>query len=718
MSNQTTDRQPEAGLDTPSFAEFPATGYDEWRAAAEAALKGGSFEKKLITRTHEGIELQPMYRAEDAAGLPHMGSLPGFAPFVRGTQALGYRQAPWGVSQELMNPTPESFNQALRADLERGQTVVNMRLDLATLLGEDADAAKPDLVGKGGLSVSSLGDLSAALDGVDLEQTPLFIETGASGLPLLSMVLAMLDKQSRSTAKLKGCIGSDPLGELAGSGRLPRSLGGAYEDMAQLTQWAAAAAPDLQTVLVRGHPYHDGGGNAVQELAFTLATGVEYLRELQTRGLTLDQAAPRMCFAFSLGSNLFMEIAKLRAARLLWAKIVAAFDGGEDAQKMRIHVRTSGWNKTLYDPNVNMLRATTEAFSGVLGGCDSLHIGPVDEIAQVPSDFSRRVARNTHTVLREEAGLTRAIDPAGGSWYVENLTDTVAAKAWDLFREVEKQGGMTAALNAGFPQDQVAAVSDQRAKAYAQRRNVFVGTNMYSNSADAPLTPEAVDHTALQQQRASGLKAFRQSIDAGACRSALDKLQEAAADKRVEAAVAAAAAGATLGDLCGVLATGEEADPLLRPVAIRRGAEPFEALRQKSEAFAARTGSPPKVFLANMGPIPQHKARADFSRGFLEVGAFEVIGNAGFETTDQVVQAAIDSGARAVVICSTDKTYPELVPSLTKGIKAAKPDTLVLVAGYPADHVEAFKAAGVDDFIHIRANCYELLTKLQNRMGV
>lgn len=718
MSHHTADQQPEEGLDAPSFTEFPTTDYTDWRAAAEATLKGGSFEKKLVTRTHEGIELQPMYRAEDAAGLPHMGSLPGFAPFVRGTEALGYKQAPWEVGQELTNPTPESFNQALRADLERGQTSINMRLDRATFQGEDADTAEPDLVGEGGLSISCLSDLTEALDGVDLEKTPLFIQAGASGLPLLAMLLAMLEKQSRSGARLRGCIGCDPLGDVAELGWVPRPLNRAYEEMAQLTTWAATEAPELRTVLVRGHPYHDGGGNAVQELAFTLAAGVEYLRELLARGVTIDQAAPRMLFAFSLGSNLFMEVAKLRAARLLWAKIVAAFDGGEEAQKMRIHARTSAWNKTLYDPNVNMLRATTEAFSGVLGGCDSLHIGPVDEIARTPSDFSRRVARNAHTVLREEAGLTRAIDPAGGSWYVENLTDTIAGKSWELFRDIEGYGGMTRALRAEIPQEQVAEVSKQRAKAYAQRRDVFVGTNQYPNPIDKPLTPETIDHAALQGQRAARLKALRDSVDAGARRSALQKLAEVPADKRITAATAAAAAGATLGDLCGALTAGEQTDIRVMPVIAKRGAEPFEELRKRSEAYAQRTGARPKVFLANLGPIPQHKARADFSRGFLEVGAFEVIGNDGFETTDQAIQAAIASEAGAVVICSTDKTYPELVPPLAKGLKAAKPDAMILVAGYPADQVEAFKAAGVDDFIHIRANCYELLDKLQNKMRV
>ena len=718
MSNQTTDQQQAEEPNAPTFTEFPIPGYDEWREVAVAALKGGTFEKRLITHTHEGIDLQPMYRAEDAADLPHMGTMPGFAPYVRGTQTMGYKIDPWEVNQELAEASPESFNRALLSDLERGQTTVNMVLDTATLLGEDADTPETGYVGKGGLSISSLTDLGKALDGVDLKQTPLFIQTGASGIPMAAMVLALVEKQSGSKEKLSGCIGSDPLGELASTGRLARTLSGAYDDMAQLTAWASANAPDLRTVLVRGHPYHDGGGSAVQELAFAIATGVEYLREMQTRGVAVDQAAPRVMFAFSLGSNFFMEVAKLRAARILWAKVVAAFDGSEDAQKMCIHARTSSWNKTLYDSNVNMLRSTTEAFSGVLGGCDSMHIGPMDEVARVPSDFTRRVARNAHTVLRDEAGLTRAIDPAGGSYYVENLTDTVARNSWDLFREVEKQGGMAKALQAGFPQGQVAGVSAERGKAYAQRRDIFVGTNMYPNAADTPLEVAEIDHAALQQTRAAELKAYRDAVDAQRCKGALEKLAAAAPESRIEAAVNAVSGGATIGDLCAALCTGEKMDPLINPVAIGRGAEAFEKLRRRSEAFAASTGGLPKVFLANMGPIPQHKARADFSRGFLEVGAFDVIGNDGFETADQAVKAALDSGASVVVICSTDKTYPELVPALTKGMKGAKPDCMVLVAGHPGDQIEAFKQAGVDDFIHVRAKCYELLDNLQNRIGV
>ncbi len=546
MSNQSHTQQEEGG---PSFTEFSIPTYEEWRKAAEATLKGAPFEK-LITKTHEGIDLQPMYRAEDAATLDHMDALPGFAPYVRGTDVLGYKAKSWEVSQELAYPTPEEFNRAVSADLERGQTAVNMLLDRATVRGVDADAADAQEVGAGGTSISNLDDLGKALDRVDLEQVPVDIQAGASAIPIGSMMLALIQKQAKSAEQLRGCIGADPLGELAREGNLPRTLSGAYDDMAQFTAWAAANAPQLQTILVRGHPYHDGGGSAVQELAFALATGVEYLREMQARGLAIDESAPRVRFALSLGSNLFMEVAKLRAARMLWARVVKAFGGNEASQKLRIHARTSSWNKTVYDPNVNMLRTTTEAFSGVLGGCDSLHVGPFDEVVRAPSDFTRRVARNTHTVLREEAGLTRTVDPAGGSWYVESLTDSVARKSWDLFREVEKQGGMFKALQSGFPQGQVAEVATQRAKAYAQRREVFVGTNMYANMAETPLEVTPTDHAALQRRRVDDLTSYRDAVDDEWRQSALKKLADAPADGVVKAAIHAAAGGATIGDIC------------------------------------------------------------------------------------------------------------------------------------------------------------------------
>ena len=701
---------------TPTFSEFPPTPYEEWRKVVDKFLKGAPFEKRLITKTYEDIDLQPMYRREDVAGLPHLDSLPGFAPYLRGTSPLGYVTQSWDVAQELPYATPAAFNEALRADMSRGQNAVNLVLDHPTLSGVDADQAEAAQVGKGGLSISSVADLARALDGVDLETTPIYIQASASALTFTALLAALVNQQGKALAKVRGAVGMDPLSQLARDGHLSRDLDGIYGVMAQLTTWAVANAPQLQTITVQGHPYHNGGASTTQELAFALATAVEYIRAMQNRGLNIDDIAPRIRFSLSVGTNFFMEIARLRAARLLWAKIVKAFGGSDESQKMSLHARTSSWNQTVYDPHVNLLRATTEAFSSAVGGCDSLHISPFDELLRTPDEFSRRIARNTHTVLREESHITRTVDPAGGSWYVENLTDSVGRKAWALFQEIEKQGGMVKALEAGAPQKQVADTAAKRAANIAKRKDIFVGSNMYPNLKETRLEPEAVDFAARQAERAAALNQYRASANAGQKQAALDTLAQGG--NKVEAAIQAALAGATLGEIAQAARADAKAGVTITPICAYRGAQAFETLREAAEAFVARTGQRPQVFLATMGPLTQHKGRADFSTAFLAVGGIETIYPAGFETADEAADAALASGAPAVVICSTDPTYPELVPPLAQKLKQANPGLIVLLAGYPADHVEAFKAAGVDDFIHLAANCQSLLSTLQKKMGV
>jgi methylmalonyl-CoA mutase len=706
----------QADAATPTFGEFPPTPYEEWRKVVDKFLKGAPFEKRLVTKTYEEIDLQPMYRQEDITNLPHLDSLPGFTPYLRGTTPLGYVTSSWDVAQELPYATPAAFNEALRADLARGQNAVNLVLDRPTLAGIDADQAEADDVGKGGLSISSVADLAQALDGADLENTSLFIQASTSALTFTALLAALVQKQGKSLARVRGAIGMDPLGQLARDGRLPRDLDGIYDVMAQLATWAKANAPQLRTITVQGHPYHNGGASTTQELAFALATAVDYLRAMQARGLSIDDAAPRFRFALSIGANFFMEIARLRAARLLWAKIVQAFGGNAESQKMNLHARTSAWNQTVYDPHVNLLRATTEAFSSAVGGCDSLHISPFDELLRVPDEFSRRVARNTHIVLREESHITRTVDPAGGSWYVENLTDSVGRKTWAIFQEIEKQGGMAKALEAGWPQARVADTAARRAANIARRKDIFVGTNMYPNLKETRIEPEPVDAWAVQTERAAALKQHRASADAGRKQGALDRL--AKGGEVVEAAIQAALAGATLGEIAQAARASAKAGPTVNPVHAQRGAQAFEALRQTAETYVARTGHRPLVFLATMGPLTQHKGRADFATAFLGVGGFETIYPSGFNTPDEAADAALASNAKAVVICSTDPTYPEIVPPLVQKLKKASPDLIVLLAGYPADQVEAFKAAGVDDFIHLNANCQALLSTLQKQMGV
>ncbi|PDV98433.1 methylmalonyl-CoA mutase family protein [Candidatus Chloroploca asiatica] len=701
------------------FSEFPPTSYEAWRQAAEKTLKGVPFEKRLITKTYEGIDLRPLYVRADTAELPHIKALPGLPPYVRGTSPLGFTVKPWAIAQELPYGSPAEVNAAARADLPRGQTMLNLPLDQATLAGLTPAYASPDLVGKGGMSLASVEDVLTLLDGLDLASLPLLIAAGVHALPVTALIMAAAQRLGVAPEQVQGCIGMDPLGRMVATGGLPMPLHFAYDQMAALTAWAITDAPQLQTILVRLDPYSNGGSSAVQDLAYALATGVAYLRAMQDRGLSVDQVAPKMRFSFAIGGQFFMEIARLRAARLLWAQVIAAFGGGAEAQKMVLHARTATWTKTRTDAHANMLRVTSEAFAAVMGGCDSLHISPFDECIGLPDEFSRRIARNVHIILQQECNFMHLIDPAGGSSAVETLTDELARSAWAMFQAIEAEGGMAASLALGTPQDQVAQTRTERFKAVAQRKDVIVGTNMYPNLKERPLVVRTTDSVALQAERGAALHKMRATADATVRDQALQSLAQAVALRSdlVPATIAAADHGISLSEIATILCS-VGPGPRFKAIPAHRASEQFEALRAAADAFAATSGQRPTIFLAKMGPVAQHKARTEFATAFFEPGGFAVVGDQAFETPEAAAEAALAAEAPVVVICSTDDTYPTIVPALTGAIKAARPSTTVILAGYPADQVDAYKQAGVDDFIHLRANCYAVLARLQQQQGV
>lgn len=701
--------------------DFPPQSHADWLAAVDEQLKGKPFDKMLVKKTYEGINIQPMYFQHDLEGLDHVDTLPGELPYVRGTTGAGSVVNVWNIAQEITDADPEEFNKAARNDLSRGQNALNLVFDKATLSGSNPDQAPTSAVGQGGLSVATTEDLEKAFNEIDITKLPTQVHSGLSGIALTALLAAFLQKQGKSIKDLKGCIAMDPFGVLAVEGKLPFSLEQAYNEMAQLTLWSKDNASELQTIAVHADPYQNSGGNAVQEVAFGMATAVEYIRAMRNRGFLIDDIASRIMFVFSIGADFFMEIAKFRAARMVWCQVVESFGGNEESRKMKIHARTSRWNKTKVDPWVNMLRVSTEAFSGIAGGIDSMHVGPFDEIIHQPNEFSRRIARNVHIVLKEEAHFDKVVDPAGGCWYVESITAELAQKIWKLFQDIESIGGMFNAIKEGVPQSRISEIATQRAKNIATRTDRFVGTNMYPNMSEKAVTAKEFDHSTFQRNRTDQVAQFISLANKPECISALidmSKNQCEISGKVVANAIQAALAGATLGDLTKALRPEPGAEVTVNPVNIHRGAEGFENLRRAIEAYTAQKGERPKLFLANMGPIPQHKARADFSTAFFNVGAFEAIGNNGFETIEEAADAALASGARAVVICSTDATYPDLVPPLTKRIKTADPGIMVILAGYPKEHVETFKEAGIDEFLHIRSNALELLGKLQKHLGV
>ncbi|MBI9077290.1 MAG: acyl-CoA mutase large subunit family protein [Desulfatibacillum sp.] len=718
MSNNAPTLSPK-GEGEKLFSEFSFPSYQEWYDAAVASLKGAPFEKKVITKTYEDIDLQPMYWQQEIKDLPHIDTMPGSAPFVRGTKAEGFLIHPWTICQAISCSSPEEFNKAALHDLEKGQTGLQVVLDPPTKRGQAPGQAKAEEVGAMGLSAACAGDFATAMAGVDTANIPLFLNAGAVALPVASLIAAGQLCTGKFAASLAGCVGADPLGELAAEGSIPVSLAGAYDSMAALLMWAKSNARHVRTIIASGSPYHDAGASATQELAFAMATAAEYIRAMQARGEDIDVIAPKICFSFSVGGHFFMEISKLRAARVLWAQIVEAFGGNEESQKMFMFARTSAWTKTLCDPYVNMLRNTTECFAAAMGSADMVYVAPFDELARQPNEFSRRVSRNAQIVLQEECRFTQPVDASGGSWFVEVLTDKVAEKAWGIFQEVEKAGGMAKALEQGLPQSMCADVAGKKASNIKKRKDVLVGTNMYANLTEKVLDVPTVDHAALKSQRAAQVEAFCKEAGNGGdmLKTLAQAMQEApAAPETMDKAVAAAQAGASLSAIMGTMDT---TPATVTPLNIHRGAELFESLRTAMDRHVAKTGGRVKIFLANMGPIPQHKGRADFAQGFFIPGGFEIVDNTGFQTPEDCARAFADSGAEIAIICSTDKAYPEIVPPLAKLLKEKVSGATVLLAGKPAKDLEqSYRDAGMDDYIFLGADCHALLLTLQKRSGL
>ena len=693
--------------------EFTPPTDEEWKAACEALLKGAPFEKKMFTKTYEGITFDPMYTRKHTEDILPKGVMPGMGDYLRGVDAAGYIGKPWGIAQACDETLPAENNELLRHEHDKGATIYHIVLDTASRTGVDARQA--ETVGDTGTSVTTVEDMHVLLTGLDLAKFPLYVYAGANAVPLLALVAAARRASGEDMAEVRGIVGADPIGALAADGKLPASLDAHYDSLAAAARWATVNAPHLRTVFVRSDVYSNGGANDVQEVASVLATATAYLRALCERGLTIDEAASQIAFAFSMGANFFLQIAKLRAVRPLWAQIVGAFGGSAEAQKMRIHARPALFFKTIYDPYVNMLRNTTEIFSGVVGGIDSFESAPFDEPIRKGDEFSRRIARNVQIMLQEEFGLLQPIDPAGGSWAVETLTRQMKEKIWAEFQRIEKEGGIVAALRAGSLQESVAAVLAARFKNADLRRDRIVGNNMYPNMTETLLETRAEDTAALKAQRTADIDAYLSDIDVKHLGEALASLRQA---HSVDNAVEAALAGATIAELMTAVTEGNGAETVTA-IAPHRWSERFEALRQRTEEYKAEKNDNVKIFLANMGPIPQHKARADFTTGFLQVGAFEVLGNDGFKTVEEAADAARASGADAVVICSTDATYPEIVPALAPKLHEVLPKARVFLAGAaPKDLLETYKEAGIDEYISVRANCYEILESLQKQKGM
>ncbi len=663
------------------LSEFPEHSYDQWHAAAEALLKGAPFEKLLVSKTYEDITIQPIYRREDIADLEHRKHFPGAASLVRGSHPEGFLKAGWEVSQELNACSPEKFNRMASEGLNGGQSELN--------------------IGRG-LAVETLADLKTAFAGVSTGSISTYWHSGANSLPLAALFFAAAKENGVHPETLRACFENDPLAELVSDGSLATDLTTRFDQTAAITEYCRLRAPGVRTITVQGDVYHNAGATATQELGYTIATLVCYLEEMRARGLSPESVLPHIRICLAVGSDYFMEIAKIRAARWLWSKVAAAY--GVENAPVHIHASTSKWNKTTYDAHTNMLRVTAEAFAAVVAGVDSLHIGPFDEISGHTDEFSRRIARNVHIILREECGLDHVIDPAGGSTYIEWLTDKIAAKSWGIFQNIETQGGMLAALENGTVQKAVEAVCQAKFQNIRRRKDKIVGSNMYPDLKGNKL-------------EMASCKCCRNTPAAKGTSEIT--ITRSASSAMVEQAITAALGGATVSEIAAAAGIGEQPSTLkVAALTPHRAAEEYEALRDASAAFAAKTGAAPAILQLNIGPSGRYRLRADWTASFFEAAGFAVDGAHDFPNIEEAVKALTAGKATIAVITSDDATYLETVVPLATAVKTAKPGVTLLVAGAPGENEAAWRAAGVDDFVNVRSNNYELNEQLLKVAGV
>ena len=616
------------------FDGFPPVSVRQWEDLIRVDLKGADYDRRLIWKTLEGIPLRPYYSSEDIKDLEHLKSLPGEFPFVRGKKT---GSNDWLVRQDIrVEDTGSANTKALDA-------LMNGAGSIGFLLDDNVNYSQEDIS-------RLLKDICLASAEINF-----ISERPPAGLP------EMTDRENISRGgtiyELHGSVEYDPLGALLTKGNYPQDEKRAFDVAVSMAQYASRM-PNFTVINVNAAIFHNAGGSAVQELAFAIAAASEYLERLTSGGVPAVNAAEKIKFTFSAGSNYFMEIAKFRAARYLWSRVIEAW--GLDpaiAGKMVIHAVTSGWNKTIYDPYVNLLRSTTEAMSAVLGGADSMTVAPFDKpFRKEGTPFSERIARNTQLVLKEEAYFDKVADPAAGSYYIESLTDSLIGESWKLFLQTADKGGLHDAFRSGFIQDIIEDTAARRDSYIALRRDVLLGTNQYPDPAE-----RVIDNIDLL------------TVSPG---------QPAAEDQPA------------------------------RPLKIYRGAQAFEKLRLKTEMLP---GGPPDVFLLTYGNPAMRKARAGFSAGFFGCAGFRIIDNFGFSTTSEGVQAALESGAPVVVVCSSDEEYPQIVPDIAAELENR---AILVVAGYPADHAEQLKNDGVKHFIHVRSNVLETLKKFQEELGI
>ena len=686
--------------------EFPDKNLDDWTRLATADLKGASPDS-LIRETPEGIAVKPLYTAADLEGLEAVGSMPGFAPFLRGPRATMYAHRPWTIRQYAGFSTAEESNAFFRANLAAGQTGLSVAFDLATHRGYDSDHPRVvGDVGKAGVAIDSVEDMKILFDGIPLEKMSVSMTMNGAVLPILAGYIVAAEEQGVKPEQLAGTIQNDVLKEFMVRNTYIYPPAPSMRIVADIIEFAAKRMPKFNSISISGYHMQEAGATCVQELAFTLADGIEYVRAALSRGLPIDDFAPRLSFFFCIGMDFFMEVAKLRAARLVWAKLMSRFSPTNPASlSLRTHCQTSGVSLTEKDPYNNVIRTTIEAMAAVLGGTQSLHTNALDEAIALPTPFSARIARNTQLIIAEESGIPRVVDPLGGSYYVEALTASVAAEAQKLIDEVEAMGGMTKAIEAGMPKLRIEEAATRRQARIDRGEDVVVGVNKYQAEDDKLVPVREIDNTSVRDGQIARLKRVRDGRDEAACRKALEAMAEMARSGKgnlLEAAIVATRARATVGEISDALeAVFTRHRAVIRSVSgVYGGAfgedEGFARIKAEVERFAADEGRRPRLLVVKLGQDGHDRGAKVIATAFADIG-FDVDIGPLFQTPAEAARQAIENDVHLVGVSSLAAGHKTLLPQLIEELRKQGDDEILVVCGgvIPVQDYEFLTRAGV-----------------------
>ncbi len=686
------------------------SGFDKKTTADWEKLAAKEIKKEdtssLLWETPEGIRVKPLYTLEDLEKLENINTLPGFAPFGRGPKATMYAGRPWTVRQYAGFSTAEESNAFYRRNLAAGQQGLSVAFDLATHRGYDSDHPRVvGDVGKAGVAIDSILDMEVLFKDIPLDQVSVSMTMNGAVLPILALYIVAAEEQGVSQDKLAGTIQNDILKEFMVRNTYIYPPEPSMNIIADIIEYTSKYMPKFNSISISGYHIQEAGANNVQELAFTLADGIEYVKAALGKGLEVDQFAPRLSFFFAIGMNFFMEISKLRAARFLWAELMSQFNPKNPlSMALRTHCQTSGWSLTEQDPYNNVIRTTIEAMAAVLGGTQSLHTNALDEAIALPTDHSARIARNTQLVIQEETGITKVVDPLGGSYYVETLTDSLVKEARKLIAEINGLGGMTKAIESGMPKLKIEESAARKQARIDIGSDVIVGVNKYKLAKESPIEVLDIDNTAVREAQIKRLQKLRAERNEADCRAALEavtKVAETGKGNLLEVCVEAARKRASVGEISDamekVFGRHKAEIKLVTGVygKVFESSDDFASIKKEIDAFAAEEGRRPRILIAKMGQDGHDRGAKVVATAYADVG-FDVDMGPLFQTPEETAKMAVENDVHAVGVSSLAAGHKTLVPQLVAELKKLGADDIVVVCGgvIPRQDYDALFEAG------------------------